>query len=355
MFTDIDLKYPTDNSSTIVEVTHQNDTTGNHSWQQIANELFKRIWIRDEKFKSQLTLVSKLINYNDIVFLFLGETGVGKSYLAEQIHKISNRRRGAFIDYNCARSNSTKGNNEIFGWKKGSFTGATSDYPGLVGLANGGTLFLDETHSLDIDFVHLLKTFIETKKYRPLGSKEEYLADESIILGTNCNPQDLVREKKWPLDFYYRINNVVVTIPPLRNIKESIPELVRQLMNKFNDKYAGELQIDSSAINYLCGFEWPGNIRQLENYLRVKYLDCKEENYNIIEEDLLISDPPIQNVIKKGTKYNDFERTVLELIQNWEQNDKNILDKQILPIIAKVYRESSRSKLWRMHKEYYNI
>jgi transcriptional regulator with PAS, ATPase and Fis domain len=229
------------------------------------------------------------------------------------------------------------------------------------------------------DVIDEFKTFFDKREYWPLGSTKPLNANLSIILATNQDPKELVRNDIWSLDFYYRINNVVVRIPSLRFMKNDIPGIVSRIMDKFDNEFDATIKISSSAIEYLCSFDWRGNIRELENYLMPFYLDCKEENEEFINKEILVKKPPDCEIICNAPASDNLEEVMLKLMQNWKEGDKDIFNGHIFPIAAKVYREDfkpkmsykekesmaetitglggggHRSKLWRMQMEYERI
>jgi transcriptional regulator with PAS, ATPase and Fis domain len=374
--------YRTGESSSVISKNESDVKSEMPTWQQRANELIKIIGVEhNTNYKSQLIRAARYSIYTDIVFLMLGETGVGKSFLAFELHKISGRT-GRFIDYNCAKAQTGKLYQEIFGWTKGSFTGSIKEHIGKIGLADKGTLFLDEAHAMSSDVIDELKTFFDKREYWQLGAETFKKANLSIILATNKNPRRLVGDKIWPYDFYRRVNNVVIAIPPLRDMKQDFPIIVNKIVDEFNEKHKVKIDIEPSAVDYLKGFGWPSNIAQLKDYLRIKFLDVKdleEFRIKVINKEILIQDPPDCEIIESNTENYNLEEIFLQLMQNWKLGDKNILKNHILPVIAKVYRQDfkpnmsykeketkansiiglggggERSKLWQMQKEYENL
>ena len=337
------------------------------------NDLFGKP--TNEAYKKQLEEAAKLCIYRDLVILLLGETGVGKSFLAKKLHKVSGRG-GAFIQYNCAKAQQGELYQEIFGWEKGSFTGATSSHPGRIGLAENGTLFFDEVHTMGTEVIDQIKTVLDLREYWPLGAKKPLKTNASIIFATNENPELLVNKKIWNPDFYYRIMGVVVNLPPLREIKNQIPYIVFRILKDINKKNKFNMNITSSALEYLSVFEWPGNIRQLENYLKTTSCSCDAEGTNLISKEVLIESPP--NFKLNDNQNNDeiLEKEILQRLYDWKPGDENIFEGQIYPLAAKVYRKdfnpnfshkqkeqmakkiiglgggSCRSKLWKKEDEY---
>lgn len=198
--------------------------------------------------------------------LITGESGTGKELVARAIHFASPRKNGPFISVNCMAFNPGVLESELFGHEKGSFTGAVAMRRGRFELASGGTLFLDEIGELTHDMQVKLLRVLQEKKFERVGGTEEIEVDIRVVTATN---KDLVKEAeegRFREDLFYRLNVVHITIPPLRERREDIPLLVAH----FSDKLAKENGLTpktftTEALNVLCGYEWPGNIRQLEN------------------------------------------------------------------------------------------
>ena len=196
-----------------------------------------------------------------------GESGTGKELVAQAVHNMSDRRQGAFVVVNCGAIPENLLESEFFGYKKGAFTGAASDKHGYLDLADGGTLFLDELGEIGLNMQVKLLRVIEGRGYRPVGGEEIRHPDIRIIAATNQNLTDLVRSGAMREDFFYRIHVIPILLPPLRDRQEDIPLLIDHFMRQMGDPdklppITG--QILEAAMNY----QWPGNIRELQNTLR---------------------------------------------------------------------------------------
>jgi transcriptional regulator with PAS, ATPase and Fis domain len=201
--------------------------------------------------------------------LLLGETGVGKSYLAEIIHRYSGRR-GKFVAADTTTINENLFESVIFGHKRGSFTGAVDDRRGLVDEAHEGTLFFDEIAEVPLSFQAKLLRFIEARRYRVLGDPSERTSDVRILAATNRDLKGLISEKKFREDLFYRLNILVLTIPPLRDRKEDIEAVVEENRGYLKGKETGE-----GFWEAILGYHWPGNYRELFAVLKRVGILCE--------------------------------------------------------------------------------
>ena len=217
-----------------------------------------------EKMNKVLELVRR-VKDTEASMLILGESGVGKTALAKWIHENSVRKHKPFVAINCAAIPETLLESELFGFRKGSFTGATSSQKGKFLAGDGGTVFLDEIGELSLSMQVKLLHVIEEKKIMQIGSNEYHSLDVRIIAATNKSLKKLVEEQQFREDLYYRLNLMEIEIPPLRHRKEDISPLVWHHMEKLNDKYKKELKINPKVVQRLSAHKWPGNIRELLN------------------------------------------------------------------------------------------
>lgn len=204
----------------------------------------------------------------DSTVLISGESGVGKEIIGELIQRNSARRDGPFIKLNCAAIPDNLLESELFGYESGAFTGAKREgKPGLFELANGGTLLLDEIGDVPLHLqVKLLRTLQQREILRVGGVKPIHI-DVRIIAITNKNLEDMVGKGEFREDLYYRLNVVPIYIPALRERREDIPLLIRSFLGNYNERYSMKKFISSEAIDILMMYNWPGNIRQLENLI----------------------------------------------------------------------------------------
>ncbi|UYL08870.1 sigma-54 dependent transcriptional regulator [Bdellovibrio sp. SKB1291214] len=198
--------------------------------------------------------------------LVLGESGTGKELIARSIHERSNRKNKPFIAINCGALRETLLESELFGHEKGSFTGAYNRKIGLAEAANGGTLFLDEIGELDPAIQAKLLRFIQEGEMFRVGGKEPIKVDIRLICATNRELDQEVVRGNFREDLFYRINTIVVSAPPLRRRKEDIPSLVNHFLNNSQHAYLNRgRSVSEDAMKVLMKYEWPGNIRELQN------------------------------------------------------------------------------------------
>lgn len=202
----------------------------------------------------------------DSTVLITGESGVGKEVIARLIHRNSPRAEGPFIQINCGAIPDHLLESELFGYEKGAFTGANKEgKPGMMELANGGTLLLDEVGDLPLNLqVKLLRALQEQEIYR-IGGRVAIKLNVRILAATNKNLEQMIEEKKFREDLYYRLNVVPIKIPPLRERKSDILPLTMHFLDKFNTKYQMRKHLSSEVCGLFEGYQWPGNIRELGN------------------------------------------------------------------------------------------
>jgi DNA-binding NtrC family response regulator len=205
----------------------------------------------------------------DVTVLICGESGTGKELIAKTLHENSPRAEKPFIAVNCGAIPLSLMESELFGHEKGAFTDAKESRAGIFEQANGGTLFLDEIGELHIDAQVKLLRILEDRKVTRLGSKKAIPVDVRIVAATNRNLEEEVLKGKFRLDLLYRLNVFVVQIPPLRERKEDIPLLVDFFINRYNQLLNMKIRsISREAMNYIQAYDWPGNIRDLENAIQ---------------------------------------------------------------------------------------
>jgi len=210
--------------------------------------------------------------------LVLGETGTGKEMMAKSLHSLSQRSKGPFVAVNCGALPDTLLESELFGYKKGAFTGATQDKPGRFALAKGGTLFLDEIGDVSPALQVRLLRVLQERTYEPLGSTRSEMADVRVIVATNRDLSERVKSGHFREDLYYRVNVVRIELPPLRRRKEDIPLLAERFVQRFNRLQGKNVQgVDVKALGILMAHDWPGNIRELENIIERAFILCGNE------------------------------------------------------------------------------
>jgi transcriptional regulator with PAS, ATPase and Fis domain len=215
-----------------------------------------------------LNLAEKVAR-SDSSVLLMGETGTGKGLVAQAIHRLSPRRERKFVHVNCAALPETILESELFGHVKGSFTGAICDKKGLLAEADGGTIFLDEIGKTSLVLQGKLLQFLDTRKVRPVGSNEMIPVNVRIIFASKTDLLTMCRNGEMLEDFYYRINDFPITIPPLRERVEDIHLLAEYFLKVFTEGMKKHVRgFSEEALSLLAGYEWPGNVRELEKIVK---------------------------------------------------------------------------------------
>ncbi|MDD2271698.1 MAG: sigma-54 dependent transcriptional regulator [Desulfuromonadaceae bacterium] len=220
-----------------------------------------------EGLKSVLERVGK-VAVRDTSILITGESGTGKELIAQAIHYNSPRREKKFVAINCGALPENLLESELFGYKKGAFTGATESRYGLLEAANGGTLFLDEVGNLPMNVQKTLLRFLQEKEFHRLGDTSPTRVDVRVLSATNSDLKEAIKSGAFREDLYYRLNVVNIHLPPLRERNSDIPLLAAHFILQQNHKFKTSIKgFDSESLRILCSCAWPGNIRQLKNVI----------------------------------------------------------------------------------------
>ena len=226
---------------------------------------------------------------SDVTILITGESGTGKEVIADLIHALSPRSKNRIVKVNCAALPRDLIESELFGSVKGAFTGAHADRDGLFRQAEGGTLFLDEISEMPIDTQSKLLRVLQDQKVRPVGGKSDYQTNCRIIAATNRKPEDAIKDGKLREDLFYRISAISVHLPPLRDRRDDIMPLANAFLKRFSAQANRTLRsFTLQAADRLTSFEWPGNIRQLQNEIQRAVLLC--EGPDVDASDLSVSE-----------------------------------------------------------------
>jgi DNA-binding NtrC family response regulator len=250
---------------------------------------------------------------SDVAILITGESGTGKEVIADLIHALSTRNKAKIIKINCAALPRELIESELFGSVKGAFTGAHSDREGLFRQAEGGTLVLDEISEMPIDTQSKLLRVLQDQKVRPVGGKTDYQTNCRIVAATNRKPEDAIKDGKLREDLFYRISAISVYLPPLRERRDDIVPLANSFLKKFAAQANRDLRgFKADAIDRLTAFDWPGNIRQLQNEIQRAVL--LSEGDEVAAADLSITD------IKASASPNADSDTSFTLLEGVERN-----------------------------------
>jgi len=298
------------------EVQNFDFNSGNKLQAQTTTSLYKDfVGISDgaRKVLHDAMLVAKQANVN---VLIRGESGTGKEVVANLIHKHSLRKDYPFVPINAAAISSSLMESELFGHKKGSYTGAITNEKGIFLKAHKGTLFIDEITEIPIDFQAKLLRVLESKKVIPVGSSNEVNFDTRIISSTNRAINNMVANDLFRLDLFYRINTIEIVLPPLRDRKEDIPILVEHFVNMFcNDNKWITPMIDSSFIQRLQEYSFPGNIRELKNIIEKLFILGENSSWDARLLDKVCDLEKRSKKAEKQEESSEKERIIKALIR----------------------------------------
>ena len=250
--------------------------------------------VRDSKF-GEFVAVSEImqrvletalrVSTFDTTVLLTGPSGSGKTLIARMIHEGSNRRTKPFLTLNCGAIPPSLVEAELFGYVAGAFSGAQKDgKPGLIEVTDGGTLFLDEIDAFPLEAQVKLLTFLDSKGFIRIGDTKVRQVDVRLIVATNRDLEELVEQGHFREDLWFRLNVVPMTLPPLKGRPEDILVLVQQLLDKMSEQYGITRGISRNALDSLCKYEFPGNVRELENILERSFVLCQGSEITV--EDL---------------------------------------------------------------------
>lgn len=280
----------------IDELKRKNDVAGN-------------IVFESKQIKDIVETINRIADF-DVNVLLTGPSGVGKTMFAKEIHRKSNRNNNTFVDINCAAIPETLLESELFGFEKGSFTGAnTNGKIGLIELADNGTLLLDEISEMPLNLqAKLLKT-IQDKEIKRIGGTKIIKVNFRLIVATNRNLEQLVSQGAFREDLYYRLNVVNIDIPPLKDRTKDIMPLCNYFLNKFNKKFNVKKQFNANTLVALLKYDWPGNVRELANVIERAIVTSEGED---IKKDIL---PKKISRLKSidGENYDSLQHAIEEL------------------------------------------
>ena len=245
----------------------------------------------------------------DSTVLVLGETGTGKELIARAIHDLSARRRNPFVKLNCAAIPFDLLESELFGHERGAFTGAIAQKIGRFELANTGTLFLDEIGDLPLALQPKLLRVLQEQEFERLGSGRTHHINVRVIAATHRNPAEMVRQKEFRSDLYYRLNVFPVVLPPLRERRQDIPPLVFHFVELFSRRMGKHIEfIPDETVNALKAYPWPGNIRELQNLIERAVI--RADN-GLLPNPLPACESNPVRLVRAGTAFFDSQREVI--------------------------------------------
>jgi formate hydrogenlyase transcriptional activator len=210
----------------------------------------------------------RMVAPTNAAVLITGETGTGKELIAKAIHEQSSRCNSPYVKLNCAAIPANLLESELFGHERGAFTGAVTQTTGRFQMADRGTLYLDEIGDLPLELQPKLLRVLQEHEFERLGNARTIKVDVRIVAATNCNLAEMVRERRFRADLFYRLNVFPISLPPLRHRSEDIPDLVWHFIRTFGERMNKEVSaISSDAMEIIRGYAWPGNIRELQNFI----------------------------------------------------------------------------------------
>lgn len=299
---------------------------------------------------------------SDSTVLLLGESGTGKELIAQSVHYRSPRASKALIPVNCGAIPGELLKSELFGHAKGAFSGATAARQGRFALADGGTLFLDEVGELPLNLQVKLLRALQEREITPLGSTKTQKVDVRIIAATNQNLEELVEKKLFREDLFYRLNVIPINLPPLRERAQDIPELIQFFMGDFNERLGSTLSgFESEAMEAILNYPWPGNIRELKNFVerlailndgelvRLGELPEKIQRYRTTEPSAKAADVTLPD---EGVNFYDaveqFEKAlILQALDrtNWNKNQAaSLLSMNRTTLVEKIKKKELARK-----------
>jgi two-component system response regulator HydG len=267
-------------------------------------------------FRRMLTLVEQVAD-SSATILIQGESGAGKELVARTIHERSGRRAGPFVAVNCAALPETLLESELFGYEKGAFTGAAGRKEGRFELANGGTLFLDEVADLSLVTQPKILRVLQEGEFERLGATRSIQVDVRIVAATNQDLAEMVKDKRFREDLYYRLNVITVRVPPLRERHEDIRVLAQHYLRVYAAKNGRKLEgFSNEALERLESYAWPGNVRELENLIERMVLLARKDRIDaedLPEEVAGVKRPPRDAILELvGTPLADIEQRLLD-------------------------------------------
>ncbi|MCL5422115.1 MAG: sigma-54 dependent transcriptional regulator [Nitrospirae bacterium] len=277
--------------------------------------------------------------------LMLGESGTGKGLIAEMVHCNSPRRDKPFISINCSAIPEGLLESELFGYKKGAFTGAVADKTGLITMADQGTLFLDEIGDMPPNLQAKLLKVLESSEVTPLGDTRSRVVDVRLITATNQDLEQKIKEKAFREDLYYRLNVIEIRIPPLRERKEDILMLVNHFLKRYSEENKKTIKgFDSDAMGILMKYEWPGNVRELRNVTERAVVLCPGDVITAAELPEVLkkngSAPPGQQETSSlKLSVSEYEKTVILNVYHAQNRNKEETAKVLGVDLATLYRK----------------
>jgi DNA-binding NtrC family response regulator len=286
------------------------------------------------RMRDLMSLARKVARTN-VSVLITGESGTGKEILARAVHNYSARADKPFVPFNCTAVPREMLESQLFGHRRGAFTSADRDNPGLIRAAQGGTLFLDEIGELGIELQPKLLRFLESGEIAPLGEPAPLTVDVRIIAATNRNLEQLVHEGRFREDLFYRLNVIPLTIPPLRERRDEIPALAHHFVARAVLEFSkGHIRVSEETMEHLLLYPWPGNVRQLQNELR--------RMVALADADSILTPSGLSHEIRRAVPKPSSR-------SSGGQELSIVLTDKLMPTLSRVEREMIRTALRSTH------
>ncbi len=309
--------------------------------QQISQRMACRDFVANSQSMIRIVeTLEKVIPTKSNIFI-TGESGTGKGLMAELVHCNSPRRGKPFISINCSAIPEGLLESELFGYKKGAFTGAVTDKLGLIPLAHDGTLFLDEIGDMPLNLQAKLLKVLETGEVYPLGDTKPKIVDVRLISATNVDIENRIKDGRFREDLYWRLNVIEIKIPPLRERKDDIGMLAKHFIIKFNEQHKKNIKgIDDEAFSLLLEYPWPGNVRELSNVIERAIVlgDADDITADHLPDKLKKADYE-KGVSPLKTYLSDYEKNLLVNIYAAHNKNKEETAKALGIDLATLYRK----------------
>jgi DNA-binding NtrC family response regulator len=273
------------------------------------------------------------IRSSDVTVLITGESGTGKELIARAVHAGSSRRFRTFVPFNCSAAPREMIESQLFGYRKGSFTGAVASNQGIIRAAEGGTLFLDEIGDLPIDLQPKLLRFLQEGEVHPLGENQPVHVDVRVVAATNSDLERAVKEGRFREDLFHRLNVIRIQVPPLRERREEIPALINYYLNLYQQESSKrEVQLSEETVDLMVVYDWPGNVRQLCNELR--RIVAYSESGSIVTPDMLSPEiaragleiqPPVASTMKPKAELPDITASGVTIAEAVEEIERRMI------------------------------
>jgi PAS domain S-box-containing protein len=319
--------------------------------EELKKEISKSYTFEDIVSKNHLVIqifdTLPIISQSDSTVLIQGPSGSGKELFARAIHSLSNRNNKPFVAVNCGALPDTLLESELFGYVKGAFTDAKKDKPGRFALAKGGSIFLDEVESLPLSTQVKLLRVLQEKEFEPLGATAPVKADVRVIAATKEDLAGLIKRDKFRDDLYYRLNVVKIELPPLIKRRDDIPILINHFIDKFNKKMGKTIEdVSRDVMNILMEYDYPGNVRELENIIEHACVMCQGNRIRSIHLPPELHPRTEKVIMEEKVGARSLETFEKQLIKNTLEKHKGnkVLTARELGL--------HRSTLWRKMKKY---